>query len=202
MITAQTLTARASQLEGEVFFKTGAASQIAFDILSLPSLPSHVAETEVQGVVFNAIYRALHKGDQNAAQSVVEQIFPGWSVSTLAGGCGDSAGILPNYDDELRGPGLRAHFPPEVWAVGEHVHANAYIHRAPANMGECRTAIATIIAVLAALDLIASLAALDKVVAEEQAKEAGERPAGETPAAPVVKVWPFRMPRLTVVEGG
>lgn len=153
MITADALHARAAKLEGEPFFKSGEASELAFEITAHPAMPEHVSRCKARGLVFQEIYKALHKGDANAAGIVVEQVFPGFAWSTVARADADGAGILPDDSDDLRFEGVCAAYPPGTWTAPDARHVDVTLPRANADTGACRVSIAVVIAVLYALEL-------------------------------------------------
>ena len=158
MITATALQARACNTEGRAFFLAGEASQIAFEILNHPGMPDHLARCQSQGIVFDALLYALTKGDENKARTALEQIFPGFSLSTVTGANSDSAGIMPDGSDEFRAEFLEDDYPDAVWAADGAPHLNVNLERWRGNTETCRVAVAVVIAIVHALELRAALA--------------------------------------------
>lgn len=158
MITASALYARATALEYGPFFLAGEASELAFQIAGHPAMSTHIATTGARGTIFNALYRALHCGDRNAAETLVEQVFPGFSCSTVTRYEVDCAGIIPDESDELRGEYLAEHYPAAQWAEGGLAHADVSLPRWPGDFGQARVSIAVVLAVLHALELKQALA--------------------------------------------
>lgn len=153
MITADALLARAVKMDAGPAFLAGEASQIAFEITAHPAMPEHVARTQAQGVVFEQIFKALHRLDANAAQTVVEQVFPGFAVSTVARCEADGAGIMPDDSDELRRDEVFQFYPPEIWSDPDGLHLDVRLPRHNRDILACRVSIAIIAAVLYGLEL-------------------------------------------------